>query len=75
MPEQNASLLQFFLLFIVHAYSGLAVGRGPEPKLIGDGPWHWLWPCLVPWLLLQIATSLGWLHNVIGMHQVLTLPD
>lgn len=75
MPEQNVLLLQFFLLFIVHAYSGLAVGKGTEPKTIGDGPWHWLWPCLVPWLLLQTATSLGWLHNVIGMHQVFTLLD
>ena len=63
-------LLQFFLLFMVHAYSGLVVGKGPERKIIGDGPWHWLLPCLVPWLLLQTATSMGWLHNVTGTQSV-----
>ena len=71
LSKQTVSLLQFFLLFMVHAYNGLVVGKGPDCKSIGDGPWHWLWPCLVPWLLLQTATSMGWLHNVSGMYQLL----
>lgn len=69
LSKQTVHLLQLFLLFMVHAYSGLVIGEGPERKIIGDGPWRWLWPCLVPWLLLQTATSMGWLHNLSGMHQ------
>ncbi|DBA74569.1 TPA: hypothetical protein ACH3X2_009444 [Trebouxia sp. C0005] len=32
--------------------------------MIMDGPWHWLWPCLIPWIILQIPTSIGWLHTI-----------
>lgn len=58
--------VQFFLLFLVHAYSGQVIDKHskPRPKLIMDGPWHWLWPCLIPWILLQIPTSIGWLHPI-----------
>ena len=70
VPHRPVVLLQFFLLFMVHAYSGLVIGTGPERKLIGDGPWHWFWPCVVPWLFFQTATSMGWLHNVTGMQPV-----
>ena len=69
--HSNTSLLmQFFLLFLVHAYSGQVIERGSTPKMIGDGPWHWFWPCLVPWVLLQIVVSMGWLHTVAGQRSV-----
>ncbi|KAA6428794.1 MAG: hypothetical protein FRX49_01669 [Trebouxia sp. A1-2] len=59
-------MTQFFLLFLVHAYSGQVVDKHskPKPKMIMDGPWHWLWPCLIPWIILQIPTSIGWLHTI-----------
>ena len=58
--------MQLFLLFLVHAYSGQVMNKHskPKPKLIMDGPWRWLWPCLIPWIILQVPTSIGWLHPI-----------
>lgn len=34
-----------------------------QSKLVMDGPWRLLWPCLVPWALMQAAHSVAWLRN------------
>ena len=58
----SLACLQLFLLFLVHAYSG-RVKEAKPLKMVMDGPWHWMWPCLLPWVAFQTAISLGWLHN------------
>ena len=35
-------------------------------KLVMDGPWTLLWPCILLWPLFQAAISFGWIHNAIG---------
>ena len=34
-----------------------------QSKLVMDGPWRMLWPCLVPWALMQAPHSVAWLRN------------
>ena len=53
--------LQLFLLFLLHAYGGRLKQVRPQVILYMEGPWHWMWPCLIPWALLQVASSLAWL--------------
>lgn len=53
--------LQLFLLFLLHAYGGRLKQVRPKVILYMEGPWHWMWPCLIPWALLQVASSLAWL--------------
>ena len=36
----------------------------PKPKSIMEGPWHKYWPCLLPWLAMQVVMSISWLHTV-----------
>lgn len=35
-------------------------------KLIMDGPWSLLWPCVLLWPFLQAALSYGWIHNALS---------
>lgn len=53
--------LQLFLIFLLHAYGGRLKQTWPGIKLYMEGPWHWMWPCLIPWVLLQVPSSLAWL--------------
>lgn len=77
-------ILQIFMLFLSHAYGGLQrykpASSIPEPslpfnnaqrygQLIADGPLHLLWPCLIPWLLLEADLGYAWLHSLPGMSQ------
>lgn len=70
------------MLFLAHAYGGLqrykSASSVPAPslpfnnaqrygQLIVDGPVHLLWPCLIPWLLLEADLGYAWLHNLPGM--------
>ena len=55
--------MQLFMLFLVHAYQGRTLQAGPIPRLYVEGPWHLLWPCLLPWILLEIVLSLMWISN------------
>ena len=35
-------------------------------KLIMDGPYTLLWPCMLIWPWFQAAISFGWIHNALG---------
>ena len=73
---QGVTMSQLFMLFLAHAYGGQAQPLKPGatvPQLIMDGPWRWLWPCLLPWIPFQIAISLGWLQNAVGGQSCLPL--
>ena len=35
-------------------------------KLIMDGPYTLLWPCMLLWPCFQAAISFGWIHNAVG---------
>ncbi|KAL0026556.1 hypothetical protein WJX77_006522 [Trebouxia sp. C0004] len=52
-----------FMLFLVHAYQGREVPAGPTPRLYVDGPWRLLWPCILPWILLEVVLSIMWISN------------
>ncbi len=41
--------------------------QSPEghSKLIMDGPWILLWPCLLLWPWFQAVIGFGWIHNAI----------
>ena len=69
---------QLFMLFLMHAYGGrlrpskrqqLQQEQGQqsvaESMLYMDVPWRRHWPCLVPWLILESALSVAWLHNAV----------
>ena len=42
--------------------------QSPEghSKLIMDGPYTLLWPCMLLWPWFQAAISYGWIHNATG---------
>ena len=58
-PEANNS--QVSVAAIEHGF------HSPEghSKLIMDGPWTLLWPCMLLWPWFQAAISFGWLFNAI----------
>ena len=35
-------------------------------KLVMDGPWTLLWPCVLLWPFLQGALTFGWVHNAVS---------
>lgn len=43
--------------------------QSPEghSKLIMDGPWRLLWPCLLLWPFFQTTIGLGFIHNARSM--------
>ena len=55
--------LQLFLLFLVHAHGGRLIELRPKPKLFLFGSWKLQWPCLIPWVLIEVAVSLGFFRN------------
>ena len=60
----SCGCLQLFMLFLAHAYGGRMLELKPKPKSIMEGPWHKYWPCLLPWLAMQVVMSISWLHTV-----------
>ena len=55
--------MQLFMLFLIHAHNGRMIEMRPVPKPYLDGPWHLHWPCLIPWIMLEIPGSIAWLRN------------
>ncbi|KAL0038251.1 hypothetical protein WJX79_010181 [Trebouxia sp. C0005] len=53
-----------FMLFLVHAYGGRMLEVKPKPKALMEGPWRKFWPCLLPWVAMQVVMSSSWLHTV-----------
>ena len=51
--------LQLFTSFLLHAHGGRVIHSGPEPRLFLFGPWHLQWPCLIPWVALEIPITNG----------------
>ena len=47
--------------------------QSPEghSKLIMDGSWIQLWPCLLLWSWLQAVIGFGWLHNAFSKSSLL----
>ncbi|DBB06586.1 TPA: hypothetical protein ACH3X1_012115 [Trebouxia sp. C0004] len=43
--------------------TGREVPAGPTPRLYVDGPWRLLWPCILPWILLEVVLSIMWISN------------
>lgn len=41
--------------------------QSPEghSKLVMDGPWTLLWPCLLLWPWFQAVIGFGWIHNAV----------
>ncbi|DBA98405.1 TPA: hypothetical protein ACH3X3_012417 [Trebouxia sp. C0006] len=52
-----------FMLFLVHAYQGRTWQASPIARLYVEGPWRLLWPCILPWILLEVVLSLMWISN------------
>lgn len=57
--EANTSNSDISAAAIEHGF------QSPEghSKLIMDGPWRLLWPCLLLWPLFETAIGLGFIHN------------
>ncbi len=36
----------------------------PKPRSMMEGPWRKYWPCLLPWIAMQVVMSISWLHTV-----------
>lgn len=36
-------------------------------RLIMDGPWKLLWPCLLIWPINEAVLGFAWIHNTTGM--------
>ncbi len=63
VPFNDWWYLQLFLLFLVHGHGGRLIELRPKPKLLLFGPWKLQWPCLTPWVLMEVAVSLGFFRN------------
>ena len=61
--EQEADNSKLNAATIEHGF------QSPEGhrKLVMDGPWTLLWPCVLLWPFLQVAIALGWMHNVLSI--------
>ncbi|KAA6428561.1 MAG: hypothetical protein FRX49_01437 [Trebouxia sp. A1-2] len=60
----NIAIGTLFMLFLVHAYGGRMLEVKPKPKALMEGPWRKFWPCLLPWVAMQVVMSISWLHTV-----------
>ena len=59
--QQEADTSKLSAAAIEHGF------QSPEghSKLIMDGPWTLLWPCLLLWPFFQGILGAGWIHNAI----------
>ena len=56
--------LQLFMLFLAHAFGGRMLELKPKPRTMLEGPWRKYWPCVLPWIAMQVVMSISWLHTV-----------
>ena len=68
--EQEADNSKLNAATIEHGF------QSPEGhrKLVMDGPWTLLWPCVLLWPFLQAALAYGWMHNALSMSQTVLQP-
>ncbi|DBA92558.1 TPA: hypothetical protein ACH3X1_002782 [Trebouxia sp. C0004] len=53
-----------FMLFLALAYGGRMLELRPKPRSMMEGPWRNYWPCLLPWIAMQVVMSISWLHTI-----------